>query len=92
MDVETVQGNAADPEVLAAANLPATRRLFVTVPERLEAGQAVQQARAENPELKNHARAHSEASVSHLQRLGANRVIMAEWKATHRMLDDTAEA
>ncbi|MDN3563297.1 YbaL family putative K(+) efflux transporter [Paeniroseomonas aquatica] len=90
--VETVQGNAADPKVLAAANLPAARRLFVTVPEMFEAGQVVQQARAANPALEILARAHSEAGVSHLRRLGADRVIMAEWEVAHRMLDDTAGA
>ncbi len=90
--IETVRGNAADPEVLAAANLPAARRLFVTIPEIFEAGQVVQQARAANPELTILARAHSEAGVSHLRRLGASRVIMAEREVAYRMLDDTAEA
>ena len=88
--IETVQGNAADPEVLAAANLPAARRLYVTVPEMFEAGQVVQQARAANPTLEIVARAHSDAGVSHLRRLGADRVIMAEREVAHRMLDDTA--
>jgi CPA2 family monovalent cation:H+ antiporter-2 len=90
--VETVQGNAADSTVLAAANLVAARRLFVTVPEVFEAGQVVQQARAANPALEILARAHSEAGVEHLIRLGADRVIMAEREVAHRMLDDTAGA
>ena len=48
---EVVAGNAADPEVLRAANLPAARRLVVTIPEAFEAGQVVEQARAANPGL-----------------------------------------
>jgi CPA2 family monovalent cation:H+ antiporter-2 len=83
---EAVQGNAADPEVLASANLPAARRLFVTVPEAFEAGQVVAQARAANAALEILARAHSDAAVVHLQRLGATRVIMAEREVAHRML------
>ncbi|MDB5383404.1 MAG: ybaL, partial [Rhodospirillales bacterium] len=51
-----------------------------------------QQARAANPALEILARAHSEAGVEHLLRLGADRVIMAEREVAHRMLDDTAGA
>ena len=38
---EVFIGNAADPEILAAANLAGARRLFVTIPEPFEAGQVV---------------------------------------------------
>ncbi|HEY4253905.1 MAG TPA: YbaL family putative K(+) efflux transporter [Roseomonas sp.] len=82
-----VLGNAADPELLALANLPAARRLFVTVPEAFEAGQIVEQARAANPQLEIIARAHSDAAVLHLQKLGADRIIMSEREIAHRMLD-----
>ena len=58
---EVVAGNAADPEVLRAANLAAARRLVVAIPEAFEAGQVVEQARAANPALRIVARAHSEA-------------------------------
>ncbi|WP_426958829.1 YbaL family putative K(+) efflux transporter [Muricoccus radiodurans] len=88
--MDAVQGNAADPDVLAAANLPAARRLFVTVPETFEAGQVVQQARAANPALEILARAHSDAAVEHLFRLGASRVIMAEREVAHRMLGEAS--
>ncbi|HEY8612510.1 MAG TPA: cation:proton antiporter, partial [Roseomonas sp.] len=82
-----VLGNAADPDVLAAANLPAARRLFVTVPEAFEAGQVVEQARALNRELEITARAHSDAAVDHLERLGANHIIMSEREVARRMLE-----
>lgn len=58
--VVVVVGNAADPEVLALADLAGARRLFVTIPEAFEAGQVVQQARAANPSLEIFARAHSD--------------------------------
>jgi len=87
---EVIEGNAADPEVLAAAGLPVARRLFVTVPEAFEAGQVVQQARAAAPTLPILARAHSEQAVSHLGGLGATLTVMGEREIANRMLEATA--
>jgi CPA2 family monovalent cation:H+ antiporter-2 len=83
-----VIGNAADPAVLAAADLAAAARLFVTIPEPFEAGQVVEQARAINPALPIFARAHSDDAVRHLERLGATRTIMGEREIAARMLDE----
>jgi CPA2 family monovalent cation:H+ antiporter-2 len=85
---EVVVGNAADPEVLRAANLPAARRLIVAVPEAFEAGQVVEQARAANPTLRISARAHSDEAVAHLAALGANLIVLGEREIAHRMLED----
>jgi K+:H+ antiporter len=84
---EVVMGNAADPEVLAAANLPGARRLFVTIPQAFEAGQVVQQARAANSALEIVARAHTEDEVDHLTRLGADLTVMGEREIAHRMIE-----
>ena len=84
---EVVVGNAADPEVLALANLGAARRLFVTIPEVFEAGQVVQQARALNPGLEILARAHSEEGVRHLDGLGATMTVLGEREIAHRMIE-----
>jgi CPA2 family monovalent cation:H+ antiporter-2 len=84
---EVFIGNAADPEILAEANLASARRLFVTIPEAFEAGQVVQQARAINPLLEILARAHSDAAVEHLERLGANLVVLGEREIAERMLE-----
>ncbi|MBN9085950.1 MAG: Kef family K(+) transporter [Reyranella sp.] len=84
---EVFTGNAADPEVLAQANLPEARRLFVTIPEPFEAGQVVEQARKINPLLEILARAHSDAAVEHLDRLGANLVVLGEREIAERMLE-----
>ncbi len=84
---EVVTGNAADPEVLAAANLPGARRLFVTIPQAFEAGQVVQQARALNPALEIVARAHTDEEVEHLTRLGADLTVMGEREIAHRMIE-----
>ena len=41
--IEAEEGNASDPRVLAAANLPQAALLYVAIPESFEAGQIVQQ-------------------------------------------------
>jgi len=70
---EVIIGNAADPAILKAANLAGARNLLITIPEVFEAGQILEQARAQNPLLKIVARAHTDAEVEHLTRLGATR-------------------
>ncbi|HVW73897.1 MAG TPA: cation:proton antiporter [Rhizomicrobium sp.] len=85
--IEHIRGNAARDDVLAAANLPAARLLFVAIPEAFEAGQIVQQARRANPALPIVARAHFDAEVDHLRALGASRVIMGEREIALAMLD-----
>jgi len=84
---EVLVGNAADPEVLTAANIIGAKRLFVTIPEPFEAGQVVQQARAANPTIDILARAHSNAAVEHLNKLGANLVVLGESEIADRMVE-----
>ena len=76
--IETITGNAADPEVVRSANLGAARCLLVAIPDAFEGGQAVMQAREANPDLLIIARAHSEEEVLHLKKHGATTVIMGE--------------
>ena len=85
--IEHIRGNAARGDVLAAANLPAARILFVTIPEAFEAGQIVEQARKANPALPIIARAHFDAEVDHLLAHGASQVVMGEREIAHAMLD-----
>ena len=85
---EVVAGNAADPAVLRAANLPAARRLVVAIPEAFEAGQVVEQARAASPGLRIVARAHSEDAAAHLSRLGADLIVLGEREVALRILED----
>jgi CPA2 family monovalent cation:H+ antiporter-2 len=84
--VEVIAGNAADPQVLAAANPAAARRLFVAVPDAFEAGSLVEEARRANPDLPIIARAHSEAEERHLTRLGASSTILGERELALEML------
>jgi len=85
--IEALSGNAADPEVIGAANLIAARCLFVAIPDAFEGGQVVQQARAINPALPIIARAHSEVEILHLMKHGATLVVMGEREIAKAMLD-----
>src|SRR5262249_26120346 len=84
--IEHIRGNAAREDVLAAANLNQARILFVAIPEAFEAGQIVEQARKANPALPIVARAHFDAEVEHLSRLGATKVVMGEREIALAML------
>jgi CPA2 family monovalent cation:H+ antiporter-2 len=85
-DVEHIRGNAARDDVLKAANLAAAKLLFVAIPQAFEAGQIVEQARKANPSLPIVARAHFDAEVEHLQKLGASQVVMGEREIALAML------
>lgn len=85
--IEAIAGNAADPEIIAAANLGAARCLLVAIPDAFEGGQVVEQARALNPRLSIVARAHSEAEVLHLKKHGASVVILSEHEIARAMVE-----
>jgi monovalent cation:H+ antiporter-2, CPA2 family len=85
--IEAISGNAADPEILIAANLEKARCLLVAIPDAFEGGQVVQQARALNPDLPIIARAHSETEIEHLMAHGASLVVMGEHEIAKAMLE-----
>jgi CPA2 family monovalent cation:H+ antiporter-2 len=85
--VEVIVGNAAQSEVLEAANLEAARWLFVAVPDGFEAGQVTEQARTINQTMTIVARAHSDAEIDHLAAHGASFAIMGEREIAIGMLE-----
>jgi CPA2 family monovalent cation:H+ antiporter-2 len=87
-NVETIMGNAAQSEILAAANLASSRNLVIAIPEAFEAGQIVQQARAASANIRIIARAHSDAEVEHLKGMGADIVIMGEREIARGMIEE----
>jgi CPA2 family monovalent cation:H+ antiporter-2 len=89
--IEAVSGNAADPEVLQAANLGDARCLLVAIPDAFEGGQVVDQARAINAILPIIARAHSKAEMEHLVKLGASLVVMGEHEIAKAMIGDVGD-
>jgi CPA2 family monovalent cation:H+ antiporter-2 len=85
--IEAITGNAAGRDVLNSANASGARNLVIAIPEAFEAGQIVKQARAVNPAIQIVARAHSDAEVEHLTRLGADIVIMGEREIARAMTE-----
>jgi CPA2 family monovalent cation:H+ antiporter-2 len=83
---EILAGNAAVPEILAAAGIARAKRLFVAIPASFEAGQVCVQARRDNPALPIVARAHSDAEMAHLTKCGATLTIMGEAEIARAML------
>jgi len=86
--VEAVAGNAADPELISAANLTKARGLLVAVADAFEGGQIVEQARAINPSLLIVARAHSDAEADHLMKHGATLAVRAEHETAKAMVSE----
>ena len=83
---EVLGGNAADPQVLAAAGVASANWLISTIPDGYEAGGVVQEAKRVAPDLEIIARAHSDAEVEHLTRLGAHDPISGERELAAAML------
>jgi CPA2 family monovalent cation:H+ antiporter-2 len=79
-------GNAAQAGVLTAACIERARWMLVAIPDAFEAGQMIERARAANAQLKVAARAHSDAEIEHLEKHGANEVIMGEREIARGML------
>jgi CPA2 family monovalent cation:H+ antiporter-2 len=84
---ELIIGHGADPQVLAAAGIAQAKRLIIATPDGFEAGGILQRARTANPDIEIIARAHSEAQLEHLTRLGADQTIMAEREIAQAILN-----
>jgi monovalent cation:H+ antiporter-2, CPA2 family len=84
--IEAIHGNAADPEVLAAANLARARCLIVAIPDAFEGGQIVAAGSAVHTRPPTIARSHSDEESEHLKKHGANIVIMGEQEIATAML------
>lgn len=84
--IEVVNGNAVDSDVMRAANTGRARHLFVAIPNAFEAGQILAGAVSANPQLRIHARAHSDEEVEHLRAHGAHVIIMGEAEIARGML------
>lgn len=85
--VEVISGNAAQPDVLVAANLRGAQTLVVAIPHAFEAGQIVLQAHTGNPELEIVARAHFDSEVDLLRQYGASFIVMGEREIARGMLE-----
>jgi CPA2 family monovalent cation:H+ antiporter-2 len=84
-------GNAADRRVLTEAGIARASRLLLAIPGGFEAGAIAEKARSLNPLVQIIARAHSDEEVAHLERLGAQKVVMGERETAARMFELAAE-
>lgn len=83
--MEILNGDALDPRTLEAAGITQAGKLLIAIPEGFEAGAIFAHACELNPEIRVIARAHSDAEVEHLERLGASEVVMGEREIAMRM-------
>ena len=90
--IETIVGNASSEDVLGAANLPAAKALLVTLPQAFESGEVIRAARKLNPGLRIIARADSDECRDHLQKQGADLVVLGERELARAMTEGLAPA
>lgn len=84
--IELVEGNALEADTLTAANIAGASRLLIAIPEGFEAGAIAKKVRELNPALRIIARAHSNAEVAHLQKVGVPDVVVGEREIATRIL------
>ena len=88
---EVVPGNATDPRTLEEAGISDAATLLIAIPEGFEGGAIAERAQALNPEINVIVRAHSDAEVAHLEKLGAQHVVMGERETAAKMLSLAAD-
>ncbi len=85
--IPCILGNAVAPQVLGDAHIASARALLVAIPQTLEAGPIIKQARESNPGIAILARAHSDDEVAYLMKAGADATIMGESEIARSMCD-----
>jgi CPA2 family monovalent cation:H+ antiporter-2 len=83
--VEVFTGKAADRGLLEAANLKEARWLISAIPNPFEASGLIEAGRVANPGLVVIARAHTQAEVEHLERYGAEHIVLGEREIAREM-------
>lgn len=84
--LSVVRGNALEDRHLIKAGVKEAHHLLIAVPEGFEGGAIHEHAIRLNPKLAVIARAHSDAEVDYLEKLGVPHVVMGERELAGRML------
>ena len=84
--LSVVRGNALEDRHLIKAGVKEAHHLLIAVPEGFEGGAIHEHAIRLNPNLAVIARAHSDAEVDYLEKLGVPHVVMGERELAGRML------
>jgi CPA2 family monovalent cation:H+ antiporter-2 len=84
--VEVILGPDSPAAMIEAANVEAASRMFVAIPNCIEAGRYIEQTVRRNPELKIVARAHEDREVAYLQSMGTDTIIMGEREIARAMM------
>jgi len=82
---QVVVGNATQEATLRTAGIEHAAKMLIAIPEGFEGGVVAERARALSPALPIIARAHSDAEVEFLSRLGADHVVMGERETAAKM-------
>ena len=83
--LSVVRGNALEDRHLIKAGVKEAHHLLIAVPEGFEGGAIHEHAIRLNPNLTVIARAHSDAEVDYLEKLGVPHVVMGERELAGRM-------
>lgn len=84
--IEVLEGPGAPATLVEAANVMQASRMFVAIPNAIEAGHYVEQTLLRNPDLPIVSRAHSDREVAYLQSRGADTIIMGEREIARAMM------
>jgi CPA2 family monovalent cation:H+ antiporter-2 len=84
--IEVLMGPDSPTALLDAANVMEASRMFVAIPNAVEAGQFIEQATQRNPDLLIVSRAHSDREVAYLQSKGGDNIIMGEREIARAMM------
>jgi CPA2 family monovalent cation:H+ antiporter-2 len=76
--IPALYGNAVAPGMLELAQIEQARWLLLAIPDALEAGQVIAAARKRNADVDIIAHAHTNGQRLHLEKQGANHIIMGE--------------
>jgi CPA2 family monovalent cation:H+ antiporter-2 len=84
--VEAISGTAGQRGILEAVNLPEAQWLISAIPSPFEATELIERARKANPEIRIVVRAHNDAEVEHLRKVGADYIVLGEREIAREMV------